>query len=267
MNRLFDLADKVVVLTGAGGVLAGALVDYLLEQRVRLVALVRRPATLERLQNRYPELELELADVLDGEALSRSCDRLLDRYGRLDGLINAAGGNQPGAVIRPDQTIFDVDLAAYDSVLKLNLQGTLLPTKIFVKAMLAAGKGSIVNFSSMAASQPLSQVLGYGNAKAAVDNLTRALAVELAAKFGSAIRVNAIAPGFFIGNQNRTLLLNDDGSYTDRGRRVIAKTPLGRFGEAGEICGCVHYLLSDAASFVTGAILPVDGGFSASAGV
>ncbi len=173
----------------------------------------------------------------------------------------------PGATIAPDKSIFDLKMDDYSKVLDLNLKGTLLPTMVFARSMAKNGQGAIVNFSSMSATQPLSRVLGYGNAKAAIDNLTKFLANELATKFSPDIRVNAIAPGFFITHQNRALLTTEDGGYTERGNDVIRKTPMRRFGTPEEIFGCIHYLVSDASKFVTGTVLPVDGGFSSFSGV
>ena len=168
----------------------------------------------------------------------------------------------PGATITPDQNIFDMQVNQFDTVLSLNLTGTLIPTQVFLKPMAAQGKGSIINFSSMAAFRPLTRVCGYASAKAGISNLTAFMATECAKKFGEGIRVNAIAPGFFITEQNRALLTNPDGTYTQRGQDVIRQTPFGRMGKAEELCGTIHYLMSDAASFVTGTVAVVDGGFN-----
>ena len=173
----------------------------------------------------------------------------------------------PGATIGPDKEIFDLNIDDYSQVMDLNLKGTVLPTLTFAKAFKAQGTGSVINFSSMSSGQALTRVLGYSNAKAAIDNFTRWMATEMALKYGDGVRVNAVAPGFFISNQNRALLLNEDGSFTERGQQVINKTPFRRFGEQEEIYGTIHYLLSDAASFVTGTVAAVDGGFSSFCGV
>lgn len=206
-------------------------------------------------------------DVLDRPALERTRDAVLARFGRIDALINAAGGNQPGATIPPDKAFFDLDLAAYRQVLALNLEGTVLPSQVFATALVAQRRGCIVNFSSMAAERAITRVVGYSNAKAAVDNFTRWLAVELAQKYGDGLRVNALAPGFFIADQNRRLLLNPDGTPTPRGQSVINQTPFRRFGTTAELHGTIHFLLSDASAFVTGTVIPVDGGFSCFSGV
>jgi NAD(P)-dependent dehydrogenase (short-subunit alcohol dehydrogenase family) len=182
-------------------------------------------------------------------------------------LINLAGGNLPGATQKSEQTIHDLEIEAICKVVDLNLFGTVLPSIILSELMVERGSGSIVNISSMAAKQSISRVLGYSMAKAAVDVFTKWLANELASSYSNKIRVNAIAPGFFIGNQNRKLLTNEDGSYTNRGDKIIANTPMKRFGDTSELNGAVHYLLSEASSFVTGSIYDVDGGFSTFSGV
>ncbi len=268
---LFDLTNRVVVVTGATGVLAGSAARYLAGQGARVVFLGRDQAKLDRAiadTRGLPGETLAFScDVLDVPNLERVRDAIVARFGRIDALINAAGGNQPGATITPEKTFLDLDLTAYRQVLGLNLDGTVVPSLVFAKTFAAQKSGNIVNFSSMASSQAITRVIGYSNAKAAVDNFTKWLAVELANKFGAQMRVNAIAPGFFIADQNRRLLLNEDGSPTQRGQTVLAKTPFKRFGEAAELHGALHFLLSDASAFVTGTVLAVDGGFSCFSGV
>jgi NAD(P)-dependent dehydrogenase (short-subunit alcohol dehydrogenase family) len=205
--------------------------------------------------------------VLDQAALDRVQQRITGELGRVDVLINGAGGNMPGATIGPEQDVFDLKMDDYSKVLDLNLKGTVMPTLTFAKTFKTQGSGCVVNFSSMSAAQTLTRVLGYSNAKAAIDNFTKWMATEMALKYGDGIRVNALAPGFFVSHQNRALLINEDGSYTERGQQVINKTPFRRFGEQHEVFGTIHYLISDAAQFVTGAVVPVDGGFSAFTGV
>ncbi len=271
-NQLFDLENKVIVVTGAAGVLAGGTVRYLLSQGAKLVMLDLRPEAVEQAvaeckKEISPNVSGYACSVLDKQMLDDIYGKIMVEHGRIDVLINGAGGNMAGAMVNPDQTIFDLQIDQYEKVLDLNLKGTLLPTITFARAMAAQKNGCVVNFSSMAAGQAISRGIGYSNAKGAIDNLTRWLAMELAQKFGSGLRVNAIAPGFFVSNQNRALLVNPDGTFTARGRQVIAKTPMGRFGEQDEVFGCIHYLISDAAKFVTGAIIPVDGGFSSFSGV
>ena len=206
-------------MTGATGVLAGSAARYLVAQGARVVFLGRDQTKLDAARVDCVGLPGEAAaysvDVLDRTGLENVRAEVVARFGRIDALINAAGGNQPGATIPPDKTFFDLDLAAYREVLALNLEGTVLPSQVFAQTFAAQKRGNIINFSSMAAERAISRVVGYSNAKAAVDNFTRWLAVEFAAKYGDVLRVNAIAPGFFIADQNRRLLLNPDGTPTE----------------------------------------------------
>lgn len=266
-----DLKGQVAIITGGAGSLGGAIADGLAKAGVKVGILSRNE---ERVNRKVKSVISDggiamplMADVLDKAQLIEVREQILTQWGRIDILINAAGGNMPGATIRPDQTIFDLSLDDFDMVSRLNLNGTLLPTLIFGEVMAKRKKGSIINISSMAAQRPMTRVVGYAASKAAVDNLTKWLAVEMAVKFGEGIRVNAIAPGFFIGDQNRQLLLNEDGSYTDRAKTILEHTPMRRFGEAEELCGVANWLCSEAATFVTGTIVAVDGGFSAFSGV
>ncbi|MSU24482.1 MAG: SDR family oxidoreductase [Opitutus sp.] len=268
---LFDLTDRVIVVTGATGVLAGSAARYLAAQGARVVFLGRDQTKLNAALADTAGLAGETAafacDVLDRPALEHTRDTILARWGRIDALVNAAGGNQPGATIPPDKSFFDLDLAAYRQVLALNLEGTVLPSQIFATALVAQKRGVIINFSSMAAARAITRVIGYSNAKAAIDNFTRWLAVEFATKYGDGLRVNSVAPGFFVADQNRRLLLNENGTPTARGQAVIDQTPFRRFGQTPELHGTLHYLLSDASAFVTGTVIPVDGGFSCFSGV
>ena len=209
------------------------------------------------------ECELLKKDVMNQEVVQQNCDYIVEKYGRIDTLLNAAGGNMKGATIAPDQNFFDLEASQFQTVLNLNLTGTVITTQVFLKPMVKQGKGSIINFSSMAAFRPMTRVCGYAAAKAGISNFTAFMATECAKKFGEGIRVNAIAPGFFITEQNRSLLTNPDGSFTQRGQDVIRQTPFGRMGEPEELCGTIHYLMSDAATFVTGTVAVVDGGFNA----
>jgi NAD(P)-dependent dehydrogenase (short-subunit alcohol dehydrogenase family) len=208
-----------------------------------------------------------VADVLDAEALQAACDLVIKTWGKIDILINGAGGNIPGAAIPPEENFFMHPFQNLQKVFALNFDGTVLPTMIFGKPMAEARTGSIINISSMTAQQAVTRVPGYSTAKAAVDCFTKWLAVEVALKFGDGIRVNAIAPGFFVTDQNRRLLTNEDGSFTDRGATVIRKTPTRRFGEPDELVGTAIWLSSEGSKFVTGTVIPVDGGFSAWSGV
>lgn len=267
MNELFSVKDQVVVITGGTGVLGRCIAEYLATQGAKVVILGRRKEEgdeiVAEIISRGGEAMFLVTDVMNAEVLQANCDEIMAKYGRIDALLNAAGGNMPGATIAPTGNFFDVQIDAFKTVLNLNLTGTVLPTQIFLRPMVEAGKGSIVNFSSMAAFRPMTRVLGYAAAKAGISNFTAFLANEVATKFTPSIRVNAIAPGFFLTNQNRALLTNPDGSLTERGADVIRQTPFKRFGKPEELCGTIQYLISDAASFVTGTVAVVDGGFNA----
>jgi NAD(P)-dependent dehydrogenase (short-subunit alcohol dehydrogenase family) len=274
-NNLYDLAGRIAVVTGGYGVLGSSMALFLSQQGARVAILGRdagrgeaQAAEIARATG-GETLFLE-ADVLDKAALERACERLMAEWGEPDILINAAGGNQAGATIAPDQTIFDLDAEAMRRVVDLNFMGTVLPTLVFGQAMARRGdgrKGSIINISSMAAQGVITRVVGYSASKAAIDNFTRWMAVEMVRKFGEGVRVNAIAPGFFLTEQNRTLLTHPDGSLTERSRDILAATPYGRFGEPEELNGTLGWLASDASAFVTGVVVPVDGGFSIFSGV
>lgn len=264
---LFDIKDRVVVITGGTGVLGSCISRYLAAEGAKVVIMGRRAdegnAIVADIKANGSEAMFLTTDVLNADILQQNCDTILARYGRIDALLNAAGGNMPGATIAPTGTFFDLDISQFEKVLNVNLAGTVLPTQIFLRPMVEAGCGTIVNFSSMAAFRPLTRVLGYAAAKAGISNFTAFLATEVAKKFTSNIRVNAIAPGFILTNQNRALLTNPDGSLTERGNDVIRQTPFGRFGTPEELCGTIHYLISDASKFVTGTVAIVDGGFNA----
>ena len=273
MTDLFDIAGRVYVVTGATGVLAGAAADYLAGRGARVAYVGRTQdkldAALARCREQTPAADVTgvLADVLDRAALERGRDAVLAKWGRIDGLLNAAGGNQPGATIPPEKTVADLDPDAFRAVVDLNLHGTVLPSLVMVPAMVSGGRGSIVNYSSAAVARAVTRVVGYSAAKGAVENFTRWLAVDLARRTSGSVRVNALVPGFFLAEQNRRLLTNADGSFTPRGQSVISNTPFGRFGAPDELLGAIHFLLADASAFVTGIALPVDGGFGAFSGV
>ncbi len=272
LEDFFNLQGKVALLTGGGGVLAGAIGSGLAKAGVTIVfadiALEPAEEAAERINKDGGKAIGINSNVLDVTSLEKTRDEIIKKFGSIDILLNAAGGNMPGATIPPDKTVFDLNFDDMDKVSDLNFKGTVLPSLVFGKTMSEQlHGGNIINISSMAALQSITRVVGYSAAKAAVSNFTRWLSMEMAMKFEGKIRVNAIAPGFFIGKQNRKLLTNPDGSYTERGQKVIAKTPMGRFGHADELIGAVMYLVSDASSFVTGVVLPVDGGFSIYSGV
>lgn len=266
MYNLFEIKDKVVIITGGYGILGGSMARYLASQGARVVIVGRNAEKGEALAAEIGGL-FSQADVLCEEQLTVSCTEIVSKYGTIDILINAAGGNMPGATIAPDQTLFDLKTQDMQRVLDLNLMGTVKPTTIYGKVMADKGKGSIINVSSMSSQLVITRVVGYSAAKAAIDNFTRWTAVELARKYGEGVRVNAIAPGFFLTEQNRTLLTNPDGSYTQRALDVIHETPFSRMGAPEELHGAIHFLASEASKFVTGIVMPVDGGFSIFSGV
>jgi NAD(P)-dependent dehydrogenase (short-subunit alcohol dehydrogenase family) len=268
ISELFGLDDQVAIVTGASGALGDAIARGLAEAGARVGLLARRRGPLEALARELGECAVVLeADVLDAAQLERARATVVDRWGRVDALVNAAGGNVPATTVG-ERSFFELPTTALDEVLRLNFHGTVLPCQVFGAVMVAERSAtrtrSIVNVSSLAAHRALTRVVGYGAAKAAVENLTRWLAVELAPQ---GVRVNAIAPGFFVGEQNRALLLDESGALTARGERIVAATPAARFGEPHELAGTVIWLCSAAASFVTGTVVPVDGGFDAFSGV
>ncbi|GHT08122.1 dioxygenase [Bacteroidia bacterium] len=271
MDSIFSIKDKVAVITGAGGVLGGSIAKSLAQSGARIVVLDIRQ---ENIDNQVHDIKAAggraigfLCNVLEINSLEETAKKIVEKWERIDILINCAGGNVPGATLSPEQTIFDMKISDWEKVISLNQNGTVYPCIVFGKVMSQQGKGSIINISSMATYSALTRVPGYSVAKTGVNIFTKWLATEFAQKFGEGVRVNAIAPGFFIGDQNRAVLINPDGSLTDRSKKVLAKTPMGRFGDITELNGAVQFLCSDAASFITGAILPIDGGFSAFSGV
>jgi len=267
----FDLTGRVVVVTGGAGALGFAMARGLAQAGASVALISRRQAAIEEAAQRLGDEGHEAiglsADVLDPATLAAAAETVEQRWGRLDVLLTAAGGNRPDAVVYGDRDLFGLTPEAFRKVVELNLDGTLLPVQAFAPAMLRAGRGSVITISSMAAQKPLTRVIGYGAAKAAVDNLTRWLAVHMAQTYGEGLRVNAIAPGFFVGEQNRALLLQPDGAPTPRGTSILANTPMGRFGEADDLVGTAVWLASDASRFVTGVVVPVDGGYAAFGGV
>jgi NAD(P)-dependent dehydrogenase (short-subunit alcohol dehydrogenase family) len=271
LETLFNIENKVTILTGGGGILASAMAKGFLQAKAKVVLLDINEANLKAKVESFRNIGYEVTgfqcDVLNEASLKETYQKILDKFKRIDILINAAGGNMPGATAELDQNVFDLQIDQLKKVIDLNLQGTILPTIIFGKTMAEQKSGSIINISSMASYRAITRVMGYSVAKAAVDNFTKWMAVELALKFGDGIRVNAIAPGFLITNQNRTLLTNEDGSLTERSKAVMNVTPFKRFGEPEELVGTVIWLASDAAKFVTGTTVPIDGGFNVFSGV
>lgn len=267
---LFSLHQRVAVVTGGTGAIGSALAKGLAEAGARVALLARGEAALDRTVQQLTAAGHDAigvrADVLDAAALEAAREQIVEQFGAIDILVNCAGGNVEGATLKDDSSPFTLPIDAYRRVFDLNLVGTLLPIQVFGGAMRDSAGCSIINVSSMAATRALTRVGGYAAAKAAIESITRSLAVELARR-GTGIRVNAIAPGFVIGEQNRALLVEQDGSFTDRGASIVARTPFARFGEPEELVSTVVWLASDGARFVTGIVVPVDGGFSASSGV
>ncbi len=267
----FGLEGRVAVVTGGAGTLGLAMARGLARAGAKVALVSRRrervdAAAADLRQAGHEALGVS-ADVLDPEALADAAERVAQAWGRCDVLLTAAGGNRPDAIVHGERDLFGLTPEAFRQVVALNLDGTLLAIQAFAPAMVQAGRGSVITVSSMAAQKPLSRVLGYGAAKAAVDNLTRWLAVHLAHTYGEGLRVNAIAPGFFVGEQNRTLLLQPDGEPTERGASILRNTPMGRFGDPDDLVGTAVWLASDASRFVTGVVVPVDGGYAAFGGV
>lgn len=269
--NLFNIENKIILVTGGCGILGGGIAKYLLENNATVILLHYKEASLLEAVNNFRKISENVhgyvCNVVEEKSLQEVAKKIMATYGKIDALINAAGGNKPGATVGPNQSVFDVDVEQFKQVVDLNLFGSILPSLVFGKEMASHKKGTIINVSSMAAERAITRVMGYSASKAAIDNFTKWMAVELAQKHGDGMRVNAIAPGFFIGNQNRALLTNEDGSYTDRGNTIIKNTPMNRFGSADELNGAIHYLCSDASKFVTGIVIPIDGGFSAFSGV
>lgn len=270
-NTLFSLEGKVAIVTGGTGVLGGAMAQGLANAGARVGVLGRRTEAAQQvatdIEARGGQALPLPADVLQLDQLHQARQTVMDTWGQIDILVNAAGGNVANANVFGDLTFFDLTQTAVDQVMSLNFTGTLLPCQVFGEVMVKGGRGSLINISSMAAQQAITRVIGYSAAKAAIDNFTKWLAIELATKYGEGLRVNAIAPGFFIGEQNRRLLLNEDNSLTERGQIIIDNTPMGRFGEPEELVGTAVWLASEASQFVTGIVVPVDGGFSTFSGV
>ena len=271
MNDIFSLKNKVIVVTGGTGILGGAFVDGIVNSGGTVGVLGRNEKIANNIVAKIKENGGEaialIADVINEEQLEKACQKMLSEYGKIDGLVNAAGGNIPEAIVQTEDEIFKLDMDAIQKVMQLNLFGTLLPTQVFGNAIQKNENGSIVNISSVVASSAITKVLGYSMAKAAVDNYTNWFSVEMANRFGDKIRMNSIAPGFFLTEQNRTLLTNSDGSTTDRANLILQNTPFKRFGTPDELVGALIWLLSDASRFVNGSKIVVDGGFSVFSGV
>jgi NAD(P)-dependent dehydrogenase (short-subunit alcohol dehydrogenase family) len=272
LTRMYDFTGKSIVITGGAGILGGEIACGLVGCGASVAILDRDPALADRLMHRFEtsvgKAIVVYGDVLQPETLDQACRTIVDTFGRIDCLINAAGGNRADATTGKERSFFDVPEEAIRFVFNLNVVGTVLPCRIFGRTMADQGEGVILNISSMTALRPLTRVLGYSAAKAAVTNFTQWLAVHLAQEYSPRLRVNAIAPGFFLTEQNRYLMTErETGELTERGKSVLRHTPMGRFGVPEDLLGTVLWLLSPASAFITGIVVPVDGGFSAYSGV
>jgi NAD(P)-dependent dehydrogenase (short-subunit alcohol dehydrogenase family) len=267
----FSLENKIIIVTGGTGILGNAFVDAIVAAGGAVGILGRNEAVAnqraEAINKKGGKALALVADVLKEDQLMTAKKKAVDHFGKIDGLVNAAGGNMPEGVLQPDENIFSMNIGGMKKVMDINLWGTVIPTQIFGEAIAQNGKGSIVNISSMNSKRAITKVLGYNMGKAAVDCYTQWFAVELANRYGDKIRMNALAPGFFLTEQNRNLLTKPEGGYTERGEKVIRQTPFKRFGQPDELKGALVWLLSDASQFVTGAMICVDGGFSIFGGV
>jgi len=272
LQSLYDFSDRTALVTGGAGVLGGEIACALVGCHANVVILDRDQDLAQKVIERFPKVVKGRAarvfgDVLNVESLQQANETIKTEFGTVDILINAAGGNHPSATTKPDLSFFDLPLDALRHVGDLNLLGTMLPCQVFGRDMAERGEGVILNISSMNAFRPLTRIPAYSAAKAAINNFTQWLAVHMAQNYSPRIRVNAIAPGFFVGQQNRQLLLNDDGSLTPRGQTILAHTPMNRFGTPDDLLGATMWLISPASAFVTGTVIPIDGGFSAFSGV
>jgi len=271
MSDNFSLQDKVIVVTGGTGILGDSFVNGIVEAG-GTVGILGRNADVaheraDAINSQGGKALALVADVLQEEELRAACEQVLSKFGRVDGLVNGAGGNAPDGVLDPSEDVFKMNIAGMKRVMELNLWGTIIPTQVFGQAIAESGGGSIVNISSMNSKRAITKVLGYNMGKAAVDCYNKWFAVEMANRYGDKLRMNALAPGFFLTEQNRNLLTKPEGGYTDRGQLVIKQTPFKRFGQPDELKGALVWLLSDASKFVTGSMICVDGGFSIFGGV
>lgn len=272
MKELFDLTGKVAVITGAGGVICGTMAKALAKAGAKVAVLDLLESAAQKVADDIKadggKAIAVKCDVLKKDSLQAAKKEVNAEFGKIDILINGAGGNKKEATTSPEMPFFDIPLEAVRFVFDLNFIGTLLPSQVFGKEMADNGSGIILNISSMNAFRPLTKIAAYSAAKAAINNFTQWLAVHMCQNFSKDIRVNAIAPGFFLTEQNRFLLTEEkSGQLTSRGKTIIEHTPMGRFGQPDELVGTALWLLSDAAKFVTGVVVPVDGGFSAFSGV
>jgi NAD(P)-dependent dehydrogenase (short-subunit alcohol dehydrogenase family) len=271
MENQFSLKDKVIIVTGGTGILGHSFINGIVEAGGTVAILGRNEAIAkeraEAINKKGGKALALIADTLDKDQLIAAKGQVLKAFGRIDGLVNGAGGNMPEGVLQPEDDIFKMNLDGMKKVMELNLWGTILPTQVFGEEIAKTGRGSIVNISSMNSKRAVTKVIGYNMGKAAMDCYNQWFAIELANRYGDKIRMNAIAPGFFLTEQNKNLLTKPEGGYTPRGESVIRNTPFKRFGHPDELIGALIWLLSDASAFVTGAMICVDGGFSVFSGV
>ncbi len=272
LSKLFQLQDKVAVVTGGGGVLCSTMSKALARAGVKVVVLdiLQKSAqnVVDEIQSLGSEAFAVQCDVLDKASIEKAAETIIDKFGRVDILINGAGGNKKEATTSPNLSFFNLPATDVQWVFNLNFQGTLLPSQVFGQIMVEQSEGVILNISSMTAFQPLTCIPAYSGAKAAVSNFTQWLAVHMAQEYSPDIRVNALAPGFFLTEQNRFLLTDaESDKLTPRGKTIIDHTPQRRFGDPEDLLGTMFWLLSPASQFVTGVVVPVDGGFSAFSGV
>ncbi len=270
-NELFDLSNKVVVVTGGTGVLGSVFVKAIVQQggSVAIIGLDSKVGEerIKEVTKNGGNAIFVLANVLEESQLVEARNTILNKYGKIDGLVNAAGGNVPEGVLAPDTDVFNLNIEGMKKAMVLNLWGTIIPVQVFGPEIAKTGNGSIVNISSVSPKRALTRVLGYSMGKAAIDLYTKWFAVEMANRYGDKIRMNSIMPGFFLTEQNRNLLTKEDGSLTQRGNDIISHTPFKRFGSPTELAGALIWLLSDASKFVTGMDIGVDGGFTITSGV
>jgi len=271
-TSLFSLEGKTAVVTGGGGVLCTGISCALAQAGAKVAVLERREekavAACQKIEEMGGQALAVQCDVTDKSKVLAAADKVMSAFGKVDILINGAGGNRPQATTSPDLSFFDISDEALQQVFNLNLTGTLLPSQVFGRYMAEARQGTIVNISSLTAFRPLTRIPAYSTAKAAVNNFTQWLAVHMAQEYSPSIRVNAIAPGFFMTKQNRFLLTDEEtGELTPRGKSIISHTPMARFGVPEDLISAVLWLVSPSASFVTGIVVCIDGGFSAFSGV
>ena len=269
--ELFSIKDKVIVVTGGTGVLGGSFVNALAGQGAKVVLIGQNESIgkerVTALKDKGQEASFVAANVLQEADLIKAKNTIVEKYGRIDGLVNGAGGNMHEGILSPKDDVFTMNIEGMKKTMELNVWGTVLPVQIFGPEIAKTGAGSIVNISSVNAKRTVTRGLGYSMGKAAIDMYTKWFAVEMANRYGDAVRINSIMPGFFLTKQNKNLLTNEDGSLTERGGLIIKNTPFKRFGQPEELIGALIWLLSDASKFVTGMDIGVDGGFTINSGV